>query len=367
MIRSVRRRGPDGLLERNSMNTHATVIADSRPLADLESSRGSGGAAHIFNSAVAGFAIATAWETGALDELNDCGRLSVPAFCASHDLHLASVRSMFAALASAGVVVRAGDMVSAGPEFADVYQNKAFFHWLTIGCGELFSNMTRIVHNRNRSGEFYRRDAAAIAFACREINARCFDPVFFRAIESLDFSPVAVADLGCGSGGRLAQLADRFPAVRGVGVDISADALREAEKFVHEAGLGERFSFVEADARALETDDRFADVELLTCFMMGHDFWPREQCVASLRRLRRAFPRARRLLLGDTARTQSIPDADKPVFTLAFETAHDLMGVHLPTLAEWAGVFDEGGWRCVNVRTVDTPADSVLYELAPLP
>jgi hypothetical protein len=350
------------------MSTYATGIADSRPVADpdAEPSRDIGGAAHLFNSAVAGFAIATAWETGALDELSDRGRLNVQAFCASHDLHVASVRGMFAALASAGVVVRAGDLVSAGPQFADVYRNKAFFHWLTIGCGELFSNMARIVHNRNRSGEFYRRDAAGIAFACREINARCFDPVFFRAIESLDFSPVAFADLGCGSGGRLVQLTDRFPAARGVGVDISADALRESEKFVHEACFGERLSFVEADARSLEPDDQFADVELLTCFMMGHDFWPRERCVASLHRLRRAFPRARRFLLGDTARTQNIPDTEKPMFTLAFETAHDLMGVHLPTLADWAGVFDEGGWQCVNVHMVDTPADSVLYELTPL-
>lgn len=341
------------------MNTQATMIA----VPSLDS----GGSAHIFNSAVAAFAIATAWETGALDELSDCGRLNVPEFCASHDLHVASVRSMVAALASAGVVLRAGDIVSPGPQFAEVYRDKAFFHWLTIGCGELFSNMPRIVRNRNRSGEFYRRDGAAIAFACREINARCFDPVFFQAVAALNFTPAAVADLGCGSGGRLAQLADRFPAVRGVGVDISADALRDAEKFVHEAGFGDRLTFVEGDVLTLQAAEQFADVELLTCFMMGHDFWPREQCVATLRRLRRAFPAARRLLLGDTARTQDIPDSGKPVFTLAFETAHDLMGVTLPTLADWAGVFADGGWHCQNVYTVDTPADSVLYELAPLP
>jgi SAM-dependent methyltransferase len=324
-----------------------------------------GTATDLFNSTVAGFAIATAWEIGALDELNDTNRLDVPAFCARHDLHVASVHAMFAALASAGVVIRAGDQVSAGPQFADVHRNKAFFHWLTIGCGELFSNMPRIVRNANRSGDFYRRDAAGIAFACREINARCFDPTFFETIASLDFVPATVADLGCGSGGRLIQLADRFPGARGIGVDIAAAALREATKFAAEAGLGERLDFVEADVRALDPDDRFAEVELLTCFMMGHDFWPREQCVASLQRLRRAFPRARRLLLGDTARTQHIPDAEKPMFTLAFETAHDLMGVDLPTLTDWAGVFEDGGWQCVNVRLIDTPADSVLYELAP--
>lgn len=349
------------------MDTRTAMTVWSRAGVEPEAASwqdGRGGAANIFNSAVAGFAIATAWEAGALDELNDSGQLSVPAFCARHDLHLTSVRGMFAALATVGVVVRTGDTVFAGPEFADVYRNKAFFHWLTVGCGELFSNMPRIVRNGNRSGEFYRRDAAAIAFACREINLRSFDPVFWRAIESLDFAFTTVADLGCGSGGRLAQIANRFPGVGGIGVDISADALREAAGSVRAAGFDGRFTFIEADVRTLEADDRFAEVELLTCFMMGHDFWPREQCVVTLRRLREAFPNARRFLLGDTARTQGIADQDRPIFTLGFETAHDLMGVYLPTLTEWADVFDESGWRCVGVRRVDVPAHSVIYELA---
>ena len=115
--------------------------------------------------------------------------------------------------------------------------------------------------------------------------------------------------------------------------------------------------------RVLDADPRFADVEVLTCFMMGHDFWPQEECVATLRRLRAAFPNARRFLLGDTARTRGIPDRDKPVFTLAFETAHDLMGVYLPTLSEWQDAFVESGWTCLKVRPVDIPVDSVVYEL----
>jgi phenylpyruvate C(3)-methyltransferase len=348
------------------MESRAITMLRSMAEVDLEAAPwqdGRGGAANIFNSAVAAYAIATAWEVGALDELDHRGRLSVPDFCAAHDLHLASVRAMFTALAAVGVVGRTEDTVFVGPEFADVYRNKAFFHWLTVGCGELFSNMPRIVRNESRSGEFYQRDGAAIAFACREINLRSFDPVFWQAMESLDFDFATVADLGCGSGGRLTQIAHRFPGTRGIGIDICPDALRDAAMSASAAGFGGRFSFIEADVRNLDYDDRFDEVELLTCFMMGHDFWPREECVESLRRLRKAFPNARRLLLGDTARTRDIADADKPVFTLGFETAHDLMGVYLPTLTEWDEVFAESGWRCVAVRRVDVPADSVLYEL----
>lgn len=320
---------------------------------------GPGGAAGIFNSAVAAFAVATAWETGALDVLDDGSRLDIPAFCAARDLHVPSIRSMFAALASAGVVIREGDAVVAGPLFGEVFRAKAFFHWLTIGCGELFANMPRLVRTAERTGEFFRRDAAAIGFACRDINRQAFDPVFAEALADLDFPVTKVADLGCGSGGRLVQLARRFPGVRGVGVDIAPAVLRVAA----ENARGLPFEFVEADVRALRPEPRFAGVELLTCFMMGHDFWPRERCVATLRMLREAFPDVRRFLLGDTARLEGVPDREKPVFTLGFETAHDLMGVDLPTLSQWESVFADSGWRLLRARPVEVPAASVIYEL----
>lgn len=329
------------------MNAHTTTSSD------------------IFNSTVAGFAIAAAWEVGALDELHERGVVDVPAFCARHDLHLPSIRSMFAALAAAGVVVRDGhDTAHAGPALPGVYRDKAFFHWLTVGCAELFGNMPRIVRNERRTGSFYRRDAVAISYACKDINHQAFDPAFWEAMGAIDFSFRVVADLGCGGGGRLAQIAARYPDVTGVGIDIAPDALRDAAANVAAEGFGGRFEFVEADVRALEPDPRLEKVEVLTCFMMGHDFWPRERCVVSLRRLREAFPNVRRFLLGDTARTTGIPDRDKPIFTLAFETAHDLMGVYLPTLAEWESVFEESGWTCLNARPVRVPADSVVYELA---
>lgn len=325
---------------------------------------GLGRVADIFNSTVAGFAIAAAWEVGVLDDLRDNGTIDVPRYCSEHDLDLRSMHGLFAALAAAGVVCRDGDTVRSGPQLADVYRHKAFFHWLTVGSVELFADMSRIVRNENRVGSFYRRDAAAIGFACRDINRHSFDPVFWRAMDQLDFAFTRVADLGCGSGGRLAQIAARYPGTSGVGVDIAPAALAEAEASMRAEGAAGRFTFVTGDARRIEPDPAYRDVEVLTCFMMGHDFWPRDECVSSLRRLRAAFPKVRRFLLGDTARTTGFADDGKPVFTLAFETAHDLMGVYLPTLAEWEDVFAESGWKLLDVHDVTHPADSVIYELA---
>jgi SAM-dependent methyltransferase len=262
------------------------------------------------------------------------------------------------------VVHRASGDVWPGPEFPDVHRNKAYFHWLGAGCGELFTAMPAIVRNGNRVGEFYRRDPSAIAHACREINTHAFDPTFHRVLDALDDRITRVADLGCGSGARLAQLAERWKGVRGVGIDVSATALIRADEHLGSVGLGGRFDLVEGDVRAMEFDSRFTGIEVVTCFMMGHDLWPLANCRESLRRLRAAFPNARRFLLGDTARTAGVPDREKSVFTLGFETAHDLMGVYLPTLDEWAEAFVGSGWQLVRAHPVTSPADSVIFELA---
>ena len=52
--------------------------------------------------------------------------------------------------------------------------------------------------------------AAAISFACREINANFFDDVFWRAMGGPDVDFTVVADLGSGSGERLLQIVRRY-------------------------------------------------------------------------------------------------------------------------------------------------------------
>jgi phenylpyruvate C(3)-methyltransferase len=319
--------------------------------------------ADIFNSAVAASAIGAAWEVGALDELLERGSLEVGEFARRGDLHQPSVAGMFAALASRGVVARQGTTIVPGPHFAETCRHRAFFHWLVQGSGELWRRMPLVMHNEHRVGAFHRRDPAAISYACREINQRCFDPAFWAAMDNLGYQPALVADLGSGSGDRLIQIVERLPRTRGLGLEIAPPAIELAAAEVAGRGLGERIAFVAADVRRLAPRPEYREVDLLTCFMMGHDFWPRDDCVQLLRQLRDQFPNVRRFLLGDTARTVGLPAEQPPVFTLGFEVAHDLMGVYLPTLDEWDGAIEDGGWKCVRKQVIATPSASVVFEL----
>ncbi|KAI0405066.1 methyltransferase MppJ [Xylaria palmicola] len=328
--------------------------------------------ASIFNSALAAPGIGAAWELGILDEIRDKKRLNVEEYASKHDLHLISIQGLVTVLATVHVLGREGNEAVAGPLFEEAYQAKSLFHWMNLGQGNLFPRMQYILRNENRTGEYYTRDPAAISYACRDINAQYIDPTFWAAMDSLDFKFSEVVDLGCGSGGRLMQILDRFPEAKGLGVDIAGPSTKIAQEEAAGLGYGDRLAFTEGDVLKLTYRDEYANVDLLNSFMMGHDFWPRENCVETLRRIRASFPKARRFLLGDATRfvlhggdpKYGVTEADVPVFTLGFEFAHSMMDVTIPSMEDWDGVFAEGGWRCVKKHLTDNrPPLWVIFEL----
>ena len=329
--------------------------------------------ATIFNSAIAAPAIGAAWELGLLDKLRDQKKVNVHNFAIQHNLDCDSMQGLVTALAVVDVVKYDRDMITAGTLLEEAYQTKSLFHWLTLGSGGLFSRMQYVLRNENRTEieTSYQRDTAAIAYACRDINHQYFDPIFWAAMDKLDFSFHSVADLGSGSGERLMQILDRYPETTGMGIDLAGPAIEYATVEALKRGFEDRLSFTEGDVRKMAYRDEYAHVDLLTCFMMGHDFWPRENCIATLQRLRKAFPKARRFLLGDTTRIlmnkprsqYAVTEDNVPIFTLGFEFGHAMMGVYIPTMEDWEGVFVDGGWRCVKRHLIETQSLSVIFEL----
>ncbi|GAA2399555.1 MULTISPECIES: SAM-dependent methyltransferase [Streptomyces] len=320
-------------------------------------------AADIYNSAVASWAIAAAWEVGVLDEIHKAGAVQADELAVRLGLDPVAARGMYQALAAVEVITRDGDTVRQGPLFAEVNQYRSYFHWLSRGCSGLYTEMPTVLKRANRVGSFYQRDAAAISYACRELSTFSFDPAFWTAMERIPFSFSVVADLGCGSGERLIQIVRKYPGTRGLGIDIAPAAVEMTLAEAERNGFADRITAVRADARGLEPHPSYEEVEVLTCFMMGHDFWPREDAIERLSTLRELFPRVRRFLLGDATRTVGYADRDVPLFNLGFESAHDLMGQYIPTIDEWHGVFAETGWKLVGEEAITSPAASVVFEL----
>lgn len=321
--------------------------------------------ADTFNGAIATAAISAAWEIGLLDELAKDQTILIESFCTRAKAHPPGVRSILLALAGRSIVELSPDGTEArtGAGFAEVYRAKGFFYWLTHGCGEMFGNLPAIISDEPGRQSRIRRDSRAISVACRSIARTFFDPPLEEILRDVRFRKIA--DLGCGSGDRLVQIASDRSEVDAIGIDISDGAIAVAKEAVADAELLDRVMLIHDDIRRLTLRDEYEDVDLVTCFLMGHDFWPADEAVRILRELKVAFPSVTNLILGDTCRSTGLTGADYPMFSLGFETVHALMDQYLPTLEEWESVLAAGGWRLADQRMIDLPAFSFIYRLVP--
>lgn len=318
--------------------------------------------ARLFNSAIAAAAVAATFRLGLLKELNGNGSVGLEDFCRRHEVDAGSLRALACALRTAGVVEydEAAGAVSRGPAFDDVYVSKGYFYWLVAGYGPMLQHLAELVrtgHDRDRGPL---RNGAEVARAAQDYGASFVDRTFLEVLRREPMS--AVADIGCGSAQRLIELARSRPGLRGVGVDIDPEVVDLAQARIETAGLQDRLKALAGDLKTMEPTDECRDVDVIFSLFMGHDLWPRADCVQALRGIRGIFPNARRFLLCDTFRSGVLTGDDIPIFTLGFELTHAVMRQYIPTVEEWLDVIAESGWTCTRRTELGIPF-SCIFEL----
>jgi hypothetical protein len=325
--------------------------------------------ARLFNSALATAALSSAFELGLLEVLEHNETVQVSSLCNEREFHRPSIVALLRALACFNIVDLSADsgVARRGQLFADAYREKGYFLWLMKGYGHLLQNLADLVKRANRPSDgddlsFVRRDLRHIAIAGSDYGAQFVDRYLDEMVNQRSFS--VACDLGCGSAERLLDLAQKHPEIRGVGIDISGEAITIAEHKIKEAALGARITVLMKDVKDLARSAAFTDVDLLLCFFMGHDLWPRKRCAAVLRELLSVFPRVQRFLFCDTYRSEAPLTPDLPTFTLGFELTHAVMGRYIPSEAEWLALFEETGWQCVGKMEVELPF-SAIFDLRP--
>ncbi len=113
-------------------------------------------------------------------------------------------------------------------------------------------------------------------------------------IERLDADPPArVLDLGCGEGTSTLALAAAYPRIRIVGVDLDARSIASAQAEAARVGLGNRVTFVLADANQASDGGPF---DFATIFEALHDMG---DPVGVLRAVRRGLANNGTLLVAD--------------------------------------------------------------------
>lgn len=176
-------------------------------------------------------------------------------------------------------------------------------------------------------------------------------------------------DLGCGTGDFLLQWVLQDPEARGVGVDMSADALAQARDTAVRWGVADRLEFHEArvGAEPLAVPPGALDeVDVVTSMYMLHELGRdgRQAVVDVVRSLKAQLPGRRLLILEveacdpDEIAAQTPPP---PHFgRLDYRLIHQLSGQGLPrTQADWHGIFSDAD--CDIVEPGTPTGGSLIY------
>lgn len=174
--------------------------------------------------------------------------------------------------------------------------------WLRLyigGYGPLMQSSLDLMTRKQSYGSDVHRDPYFVAVGSSMVTSAVCDEVPYRVIER--YGSRTVADLGCGAGRFLIEWAGRHPENRGVGVDISPQAIDVCGERAREAGLADRVRFVTGDGFDLSGVAReCGGVDLFYSFAMEHELMRLgEQAVLDhIDQMAALFP-GRRYLMGE--------------------------------------------------------------------
>lgn len=163
-----------------------------------------------------------------------------------------------------------------------------------------------------------------------------------------------VLDLGCGDGTFLRRLCGRNRSIRGVGLDISADAIADGRTRAREAGLQDRIEFAVVDITALErTPSDLRDVDAATVFLLLHEilYQSKDALLSMLRTYRAMFPGIP-LTVFEVDRATPEQMRQRPGMAIHYTLQHDLSHQKLVSRDVWRALFGEAGFTRVDERNL---------------
>lgn len=180
-----------------------------------------------------------------------------------------------------------------------------------------------------------------------------------------------VADLGCGSAKILIDFCKIDPDIQGVGLDISSEALKEAQQNIKKEGLSKRIKLVEADITKPNTYSlNLNEVEAFNAIMVLHEFLRDGDTfvIGLLQKLKKNFP-GRYCFVGElnplTDREyQSIPYPDRIHMLCNQYITHQITAGKglLMTKQQWLRLFKKADVEIIKVKD-DFPFRLVEYVL----
>jgi len=180
-----------------------------------------------------------------------------------------------------------------------------------------------------------------------------------------------VADLGCGSAKILTDFCKLDPNIQGIGLDISAGALKDARQSIEKEKLSKRIRLIKADLAKPHTyRDKLREVEVFNAIMVMHDFLKKgdKPLIRLLRDFKKNFP-GRYFFIGELCplsdkEYQGLPYQDRIHMLCNQYITHQITSGKglLRTKRQWISLFEKAGVEIVKIKD-DFPFPLIEYVL----
>nr|AEA29633.1 putative methyltransferase [Streptomyces albus subsp. albus] len=228
--------------------------------------------------------------------------------------------------------------------------------------GGVTSRIGELLTGEASYGKDVVRDGGALGAHCATLFSFFHTPAVLTAMRGRNVT--RMLDVGCGGGQLIVDACLRDPALTGIGIDLSPDAIEWARDLARREGVADRVEFVVGDAFAPETwPDVCAEADGLCMMSTLHEhFRHGEQAVVDLLDdISTRFPQLKILLVGEPELRFDGRENDDDFFLI-----HVLSGQGLPRdRSAWFDVFERSRLECRQVYTRPGAGPRIcFYDLA---
>ena len=160
-----------------------------------------------------------------------------------------------------------------------------------------------------------------------------------------------VLDVGCGSGYAIVALAERFPRVRCVGIDIEPTSIAAARQLIDERGLSDRVEARVVDDGAAPFSREF---DLAMMILSLHEIHPSQKGKVVAQSIQALKPTGNLLIL-DEAIPENLPDLRDPTLSLTVmaQWYESIWGNEINTESEIKRLLEDQGVKIQSARRVN--------------
>ncbi len=237
----------------------------------------------------------------------------------------------------------------------EICSSMPLINMLFVGYGNLFSKQNEIFSG-TKSPDYYDLDNEAISKGCSGLPVLDLETELCNFIQRVGPRGI-ICDLGCGAGHRLIEL-HKLLGVRGLGIDLCKESIKEANKLVKENPM---LNFIVSDVRKLKCV--WEEVEILMQCFMTHDISPKKAFLDTLYSYKRALPNMKYFIVLDVFSSDSSEKNKK--FAPGFDYIHGLQGISTRNHDETIDLFIEAGYAVeLDIRSKTFP-NTCLWILKP--